>query len=126
MICSNCGQSMLSKATGECLGCGFRRVRFDVFSCALAIAGLTMCVFFVVIIEAGLAVSIFDFFNLGAIARNAIAALMHVIPISFSADAVFMAFRRRKTHKTMLGMILGIAGVVAGVVLLLRWFINIF
>ena len=116
MTCSNC-QGILSP-TGTCFQCGTHHRRFDTFSFWLGMSGIAL--YFLLAIAAR---AIISAFNLGTAAVNIIAVLSFLIPLSTAADAIIVAVKRRKTHKTAAGLILGIAGlviVITGVVLLLR------
>ena len=120
MICSSCGQALLSKATGECLGCGARHIKFDTLSFAIGVFAIVMLV-----VSAIAVLVVMPNYSIGTAATNVITALAYIVSLSTAVDAVILAFRRRKVHKTAAGMVIGIIGVVAGIVLLLHWVINL-
>jgi len=51
MVCSNCSQALLSKSTGECLGCGAKHIKFDTLSFVVGIVGIAIVCFAVALID---------------------------------------------------------------------------
>jgi len=112
--CVHCGEPAVSKA-GRCSCCGtinFRTV--DGFSLALSIVGLVLHIPFILLARTDI------FFALEGTVHALVLILSAFIPLSISADGVFVAYKRRKERKTMFALVLGIIGGIVGVILLIH------
>jgi len=94
------------------LDCGTIRKKFDVFATVVGIVGLLLLPL------SWLAIEFFE-------PSTVLTVIFAIIPLSVASDAVFMAIKRRATHKTAAALFLGIIGCIIGLVSLIYRVITI-
>lgn len=118
MACNNCGGALTQ--TGVCLNCGITHRKFDIATLIIALVGIAL--YPALAMAAPIVISNFNF---GGIQANIATAFSMLIPLSSGIEAVLMAARRKKTHKTAAACIFGIIGIIIGAIMLSQWVITI-
>jgi len=108
-MCTHCGKMITP--TGLCLDCGTMHRKFDWLITCIGMGAILLYP-----LLGFVANIIISLLNMGATAVFFISWAAIIIPISTGADVVFMARKRAKTHKTTVGLILGIVGIGIGLI----------
>jgi len=115
MSCNNCNATITN--TGLCLTCGTQVKRLDTLS--LGIGAFSLLCFLIFAVVSSILINNFYF---ASQRENLLTILSYAAPLFFSSDAIIIAIKRRKSHKTTLGLALGILSTIIGFTLLIFHF----